>query len=240
MASGLPDLGKQIGPLPLGAWIVVVAGGLGIALYTRKAPTTPTVVTDTSTDPGVGTGPGWIAVPPPTTAPTSADTAPTSNEEWSRQAINYLIAQGYDPATSDSAIRKYIENRTPTVQEFALIRVALRHFGSPPIPLPAPTEPAPSIPTLPAPGGTPVTPVPPPVTTPPPPTQIPQLRYIVVTPWPSPHGSLYGIAKSVYGNGNRWPELFHVNQVGFRRPDGSMGWIVNPKLIYPGRTVYVP
>jgi hypothetical protein len=31
-----PDLGKMVGPMPLGAWIAVVGGGLGFALYSRS------------------------------------------------------------------------------------------------------------------------------------------------------------------------------------------------------------
>ncbi len=59
------DLGKQIGPLPLGAWIVVVGGGLGIALYTRRMGQSSEPVIDTSPDPGVGEG-GFQPTPPGT------------------------------------------------------------------------------------------------------------------------------------------------------------------------------
>lgn len=235
------DLKQQVGPLPLGAWIVVVGGGLGIALYTRRAPAAaPTIVEDTGNPAGVGTGPGWIAVPPPSTAP-AGPANPTTNEEWGRLAINWLIAQGYDPAVSDSAIRKYLETQSLSNQEYSLLQAALRQFGSPPIPLPTP----PAGPVIPGPVKQDPTPVqPPPVVqqpSPPPPVQAPpQLRYHVVTPWPTQTSTLYGIAKRYYGNGNRWPELFNVNKNGYRRPDGSTGWINNPNLIYAGRTVWVP
>ena len=48
------DFGKQIGPLPLGAWIVVVGGGLGIAVWNRKngSNDAPIPVEDTSGDAG--------------------------------------------------------------------------------------------------------------------------------------------------------------------------------------------
>lgn len=236
------DLKEQVGPLPLGAWIIVVGGGLGIAWYTKQSQPPPTVVEDTSNPPGVGEGPGWIAVPPPSNAPPVTDTSPTTNEEWGRLAINWLIAQGYDPGTSDSAIRKYLEVQSLSLQEDALLKVALRHFGSPPVPLPSP----PSGPVIPG----PVVPPPPVVTPPPvvkpppvvvpPPNQPPKLRYFVITPWPTPGSTLWGIARHFYGNGNRWPEIYNVNRNGYTRPDGSKGWINNPNLIYAGRAVWVP
>jgi hypothetical protein len=53
------DLSKQVGPLPLGAWLAVVAGGLGIAWYTRRNTTAdPAPVVDTSGINGVGDGSG--------------------------------------------------------------------------------------------------------------------------------------------------------------------------------------
>lgn len=237
------NLKEQIGPLPVGAWLAVVGGGLGIAWYTKRAGTAPTIVEDTSNPPGVGEGPGWIAVPPPSSGPPTPDSAPTTNEEWGRLAINWLIAQGYDPAMSDSAIRKYLEVKQPTTQEYALISVALRHFGSPPVPLPSPPPP-PVIPPVIKPPVVPPPvvkpPAPPPVKPPPVPGTPPKLRYVVVTPWPTQLSTLWGIAARFYGNGGRWPEIFNVNRVGFTRPDGSKGWISNPNLIYAGRTVYVP
>src|SRR5688572_8717937 len=104
-----PDFGKQIGPLPLGAWVIVVGGGLGIAWYTRSrtGATAPVVVEDGSGVPGVGQGVGWIAVPPPSSAP-GGPPEPTTNEEWGKAAINYLIAMGYDANVADAAIRKYL------------------------------------------------------------------------------------------------------------------------------------
>lgn len=135
------DLGKQIGPLPLGAWAAVVAGGLGIAFYTRQqgTKTVDVPVNDTSGDTGVGAGPGWIAVTPPTTGPPSAG-KPTTNEEWAVAATNYLINAGYDAPTADLAIRKYLESGDLSIQERALVGLALVFLGAPPVPLPVPTN----------------------------------------------------------------------------------------------------
>ncbi len=152
------DLGKQMGPLPLGAWLAVVGTGVGIAVFGKRnsaPPAPPEIVEDTSGVPGVGTGPGWVAVPPPSYAPAAPQI--TTNDEWALAATNYLIAQGYDPAQSDQAVRKYITLEKLGVQEYALIRIVLTKLGALPYPLPAgpdipvavPAQPA--VPTAPTP-----------------------------------------------------------------------------------------
>lgn len=143
--SGL-DLGKQLGPLPLGAWIAVVGGGLAIAYWQRNAGSGDAV--DTTTDTGeadindVGTGPGWTAVPPPSTAPTDSTSIKyETNEAWGQAAINWLIAQGYNPGISSSAITKALNGGTDisgtkmSIQEWTLWSLALTKFGSPPYPV---------------------------------------------------------------------------------------------------------
>jgi hypothetical protein len=151
--SDMPDLGKQIGPLPLGAWIAVVAGGLGIAYYGRRsgsqaAVTDAGVVDDTGTPDGTADGSvgGWTPTTP--TGTTTDPGAPTDNDQWGNLAINYLISQGYDPAWSFSAITKALDggrgSSKLSVREYALWRAALRHLGAPPIPV-----------IVPAPGGLP-------------------------------------------------------------------------------------
>src|SRR4051812_44683038 len=133
------DLGKQIGPLPLGAWIAVVGGGLGLAWYSQRYKSSePEERDDVGGTPGsgVGGGPGWIT----DKAPDDRDVAGriTTNEEWGRAAINHLIALNYDAILADSAIRKYLNGNVPkpSISEYALQRMALARFGSPPYPLP--------------------------------------------------------------------------------------------------------
>lgn len=136
------DLGKQIGPLPLGAWIIVVGGGLGIAWYSKTHASAPEPQIDTSGQPGVGDGSvgGWV----PTSPQTGTDqnnTAPTTNEEWAYKAKQYLIAKGYDAAVASSAIDKYVNGLTPSIQEYTLVGIALAAIG--PLPQTLPTGPTP-------------------------------------------------------------------------------------------------
>lgn len=211
------DLGKQYGPLPLGAWIVVVGGGLGLAYYTRRTGQEPVIVDDTSGVPGVGTGAvgGWVPTAPSPSAP--VEPAITTNEEWGRAAINWLLARGYPPNESDSAVRKYLSGVTPSIQEYTLIGLVLVALGAPPQPLP-PNEGDPYVPPV-------VTP--PPTAPPPPPPAQPVVRTFTVTRWPAPGSSLSSIARIVYGNANRWPEIYNANRDKIRDPNVIMtGWVL--------------
>lgn len=227
-------LAKQYGPLPLGAWIVVIGGALGIAWYTtRKSGPKQQIVEDTSGTPGVGTGAQslWMQTSAPPTM--VADEKFTTNEEWARACINYLIAQGFDASLADTAIRKYLQSTQLSLSERAMVTLALAKYGAPPVPLPDP-PPLPEIPK-------PVEPPPPPpapVPNPPPPGT--KTRWVTVTPWPTKTSTLWGISSVVYGSGSKWPTLYNANRVGVTRPDGSKGMIKNPNLIYAGWRIYCP
>ena len=244
------DLGKQVGPLPLGAWIAVVGGGLGLGFYTYRqqnkstGSSTPTVVDNTSGQPGVGDGSvgGWQSTTPTDQSGATQTTSFTTNEQWGTACITWLIAQGYNPVTSDSAIRKYLAggDPAPSTQEWSLISLALAHYGPPPSPLP-PSESQPPDNTPPPPptqgnGGTTTPPPPPPPNNPP----AAQGGWDFITPWPSKGSTLWGQATIHYGDGNKWPTIYNANKVGVRRPDGSMGMISNPNLVYTGWKLWIP
>lgn len=240
MADGMPDFGKQIGPLPLGAWIAVVAGGLGIAYYSRNSGsggvTDAGVVDDTGTPDGVadGTVGGWEATSPDNSA-TDTNTI-TDNDSWGNAAINWLIANGYDPAWSYSAITKALaggrgENRL-SVREYALWRAALRHLGSPPTPI---TIPPPS-PISPPKGGGPKGGGGGPHQTPPtkPRPKVFSIRIL-------PGMTLKGLANRYYGNPNAWHRIFDANRVGQKRADGTPGILKNPNAKLPvGKRLIIP
>lgn len=139
------DLGKEVGPLPLGAWIAVIAGGIGIAVWSKNAApgsaSDVTVAEDTGSPAGVGDGSvgGWSPTNP---APTDTPLAITTNEQWGNQAINWLIAQGYEPSWCYSAITKALAGGTGdnalSAREYVLWGLALTKFGAPPIPVQVP------------------------------------------------------------------------------------------------------
>lgn len=223
------DMGKMIGPLPLGAWIAVVAGGLGFMVYTRNqsaatdtTATDTTAVEDTSGVPGVGDGTvgGWVDTTPSTQPSTPVTPAITDNESWGVAAENTLIAKGYDPAVSDSAIRKYLDGGQLSSQEYALIKIVLGLLGATPQIMPAPVFAPPSNPVVPK--------APPPKkATPPPAKKANNPRYYTVVKG----DSLWAIANRFYHSGAKWPTIYNANR-------GVIGH--NPNLIKPGQRLLIP
>ena len=139
------DLGKQMGPLPMGMWLVVIGGGLFLGYTINKnmskkseqeAVEVPVQLTET----GVGTGGGQFIYDPPQTG--RPESAPDTNAAWSQRALNWLIAQRHDPAVADQAVRKYLSALPLTVTERAMITLAIAANGPPPEPLPPVDEPA--------------------------------------------------------------------------------------------------
>lgn len=144
------DLGKQIGPLPLGAWVAVVGVGLGIAYYTRKQQAAPEVVEDTSGVPGVGVGGGgFTSTQPASGGSGTGQGPPQTNQQWKDRAANWLVSQGYDALQVNTALDKYLNAGKLAVKEAALISLALAAVGPPPqgLPLPLPDETPPPTPT---------------------------------------------------------------------------------------------
>lgn len=148
------DLGKQMGPLPLGAWVAVVGAGLGIAVYTRRQSSSgPQVVEDTSGVPGVGAGASgqWTDVTVPTTGQPTAITY-ADNDAWGKAAIDRLVAENYNPNLVYSAITKALAGGTGdnklSIQEYAVLSRALVLLKAPPTPLTIPSAPTVPVPVV--------------------------------------------------------------------------------------------
>jgi nucleoid-associated protein YgaU len=223
MAIGA-NMGKMIGPLPMGAWVAVVGGGLGFALYTRSRASdgSPEVPGGSPLDTvGDGsTGGAWsVTAPTPTNNPDVA--LITDNQSWAFATENWLIAHGYDPGKVVSSISNGLYGLALPPDEWAIWVTALAHQGAPPENFNAPTQstptPKPHIPTP-----------PPPKPKPPPPKPKPSVHtYYVVRPG----DNLTKIGKKFHIS---WQTIYSNNRSGHRRADGSMGMIRNYNLIYPG------
>jgi len=233
------DLAKQVGPLPLGAWIVVVGGGLGIALWTRQKNTNePEVVEDTSGDAGVGEGGSgmWTQIPTPSTSGNSAITY-ESNEAWGQAAVNYLIAQGYSPALASSAITKAlaggvdIDGKKMTLQEWTLWSLALAKLGSPPYPVNV--SPPSSVPGPVDNGGGGDDNTPTPTTPKPPGTKVPS-HFVEV----AKRGDTISSIASRHGKG--WKETWDFNLKYRNKATVAIMKARGPNLIYAGTTIWVP
>lgn len=141
------DLGKQVGPLPLGAWMAVIGGGLALGWYATRsggAGTDAAPEDQLLAESGVGTGGGQFVYEPPTTI--TPDTTETL-DQWADRAIRYLISLGTPPLDADRAIKKYTSNQTLTNSEGVLVNKAINGIGPPPpgeLPAPSTVEPPPS------------------------------------------------------------------------------------------------
>lgn len=217
------DLGKQVGPLPLGAWIAVVGGGLTIGWYAssgmNKGSSGKEIPLEPQAEAGVGTGGGQFIYDPPKSVDTPDNNTITDNNTWARRAINWLIAKGYDPGLSQSAVSKFINGTNRTLTEQTMINLALIEFGAPPEEVPLPE-----------------TPVTPPTTTPkPPPTTTPVKPYVlhrVVA------GETIHTIAAKYKTG--WLNIFVANDKVGLTPSGSRGVMTHPFENIQGKTLVIP
>lgn len=143
----MPDLGKKVGPLPIGAWVVVVAGGLAVGYYINNKQKKSAPAEQQLTESGVGTGGGtFLPINPPSTTPD--ETVPETNQSWGNKAITWLIAQNINANTANSAVTKFLSGQTLDAVESAAIAMVLGRFGPPPEGTSSPPDnPAPSAPT---------------------------------------------------------------------------------------------
>lgn len=232
------DLGKQVGPLPLGAWIAVVGGGLGLAWYTSRKPTASEEAADTAAvdeSGGTGEGPGGLAYVPVTgTDSGDQSSKPTDNDEWGRMAIDGLIALGYPAALVNSAITKALmggqdyDGNKMSIQEWSIWQLALQKFGTPPTPVnvPPPTGlPGPVVPPNNPPPNNP-----PPVK---PPGKVPPHDVYVV----KRGDTLSSIAKHF---NTSWQAIWSFN-LKYRSPATiAILKARGPNRIYAGQTFWIP
>lgn len=132
------QLSKKIGPLPLGAWIVIVGGAGAYVVYMRRnaQPVDDTPFEDTGTPAGVGEGPGGLiqAMPYQTNSGSGySGQQIETNDDWARVAINYLVAKGIAPAVATTAISRYINSESLSTSQWAVVSMAIAYAGSPPL-----------------------------------------------------------------------------------------------------------
>lgn len=135
------QLGKMIGPLPLGGWAAVVAGGLGIGFYARKraAAAPANQALPAAGDGGTPTG-GFFTTGPsllPSNLPTALEPPASidTNVAWHREATRKLVAAGFTAYLADQTLAKYLAAQEGlTADEQAIVETAIRSTGPPPSP----------------------------------------------------------------------------------------------------------
>jgi hypothetical protein len=140
----------------MGAWIALVGGGLGIAVFmrNRSANSGPVYVDDTSSVPGVGAGGigAYTSTDGGTSPVDEGSVGIVSNTQWSQAAFTFLTATGADASVVDKTLRDYLQGIPLGLQSQSLITLALAKLGQPPETIPDAPE-LPTKPTLPAPSG---------------------------------------------------------------------------------------
>lgn len=140
LSSAEHALKKDVGPLPLGVWVVVIAGAAGVAYVIRKrsgsthSAAAAQAAATTTADPGSGLSATQGAVNG-TGAAVGSSNDVTTNDAWARLVIDGLVAGGADPATVDTAIRKYLTGLPLTAAESQVVSQALRNYHTPPEPV---------------------------------------------------------------------------------------------------------
>lgn len=149
-------LGKKIGPLPLGVWLLIAAG---IFYYVYKKNNAGTsAASGNQTDPAgnVGTinpATGYVAGSQEDQAAlssgssglgTGTDTGTTGgstvagqyadNNAWAVAAINYLVSIGVDAVSANTAITQFLSSQTLTTAQQADVNLVIQRLGAPPSP----------------------------------------------------------------------------------------------------------
>lgn len=138
-------------PVIYGAAVLSVGGAVWWAARRRANAVTADAGTDPGTDPGYDPNAGYDTggfgdySPAPDGGPygttpgiePSMPTPPRTNAEWTRQAVDYLTGQGFNPATSAVALGVYLAGRGLSPHQRDIVTAAIGGVGYPP------TRPAP-------------------------------------------------------------------------------------------------
>lgn len=130
MANFADTLAKPVGPLPLGAWIAVVGGGMSIAWYSNRngggvneAPPDQLLA-----EPDVGEGvPEFVPAEP---RPEVEEFI--TFDKWVANAIRQAGALGASPLTIETALRKYARGDRLSQSEAALVNRVIQLIGPAP------------------------------------------------------------------------------------------------------------
>lgn len=138
-------LGRQLGPFTVGAWGVIMVGGVGLGLLIRRSSlfsggTLPEPGSDAAGDPIAAASSGYVPAGPlagggssPVTSAASplSPRSATDNLGWQRLVTDQLIAGGQDPTLVAAALTNFLNGYPVTRTQKAVINMALR-LGSPP------------------------------------------------------------------------------------------------------------
>lgn len=143
------DLGRKIGPFPLSVWLVVGAGGIGLAYFLNRGGLlggggTSGAGGGTIVESGVGGLPGGFV---PAAQPGEEEGGILDNEMWALQAVAYLVSQNYPIVEASVAVRRFLDGEMLDSSQATMIQIAAKQLGPPPtIPVGGGVTPAPQPP----------------------------------------------------------------------------------------------
>lgn len=134
------QLTKMVGPFPIGVWLLIVVGGLGVAYVLQRG----TKSSGGDSADGEDAGPVTAGVPflPYGATVLGIDNSrdeeqqADTNARWVDRMIVLLGAAGYDRLAVQSALLRYVQGAPLSAAECAIVQVALV-YGLPPEPVPA-------------------------------------------------------------------------------------------------------
>lgn len=139
----MPWYSENIGPLPAGAWIAVVGGGLALAYYEKKKSAANAAANAAAANSGSLLGSDVTGLPlgtPASTLPsgtTTTGTTPTFTDDtsWSNYVIQQLVSRGYDPILVSQTVGDYLAGNQLSAAETAMFATILTLIGPPPFPV---------------------------------------------------------------------------------------------------------
>lgn len=151
---------QRVGPLPVIAWGGILGGTYVLWRYHKASQANSAAIgaipnsagdLGTASDFSQGfsnTTPGLGAAGGSTVNGVDTIPVPTDNTTWGKQALNWLISRGVDPADASFAIGTYLFGTGDQLNDVqsASLRDVLAHFGAPPegVVIPPPVTPQPS------------------------------------------------------------------------------------------------
>lgn len=138
----MADLGflkEQVGPLPAGAWLAVVGGGLAIGFMSRRKKAATAGGTTASPIPTIGQadvkGFGSLGSAGVTGSTQMGTPKAATVEEWIRQATDNLIGRGFVADKVTNALNHVFypsADHPPTTDDTAIYNAATIAIGAPP------------------------------------------------------------------------------------------------------------
>lgn len=157
-------LGKKIGPLPLGVWLIIAAGIFYFVMKSNQGSGEGGPQTDGAGNVGtINPNTGYVYGSPEDRAALGASSSSlgtsgesgtggatvggqySDNSAWAVAAINYLVSIGVDATSANSAITQFLGSQQLTTEQQGMVNLAIQRLGAPPTPPEPGTSPPPVV-----------------------------------------------------------------------------------------------